>query len=489
MTKSDLPEEDTDYFLSTIFKQPWVLVLVIVSIFVAMWVVIFGLPKAEGSLPKTTYEPKIREHLDHGPFFQKAFANPHDVTRACLECHQDSARQMMKTAHWNWLGNKVTVPGHKDPVRIGKRNLINNFCIGIKGNWASCTRCHAGYGWKDEKFDFEDQSSVDCLVCHDRTGSYLKGNAGLPRKGVDLLAVAKGVGYPRRDNCGVCHHYGGGGLGVKHGDLDNTLDNPTVSDDVHMGRENMLCIDCHVTNDHDIAGRSMSVSVERSNGVSCTDCHDQSPHIDARLNAHTTAVACETCHIPTYARRVPTKMHWDWSKAGDSNRKEDIHEYLKIKGEFIYDNDTIPTYRWYNGSAHRYLLGDPMPPDGVTLINEPIGNINDPSAKIHPFKVHVALQPYDVDRKVLLQPVTSGDGGYWHDFDWDKALRLGSKVTQEAFSGNFGFAETKMYWPLSHMVTPKENALRCDDCHGERSRFDWSSLGYVGDPITTGGRR
>mgnify|MGYP000666355391 CR=1 FL=1 len=31
---------------------------------------------------------------------------------------------------------------------------INNFCIGIQGNWPSCTACHAGYGWEDESFDF-----------------------------------------------------------------------------------------------------------------------------------------------------------------------------------------------------------------------------------------------------------------------------------------------------------------------------------------------
>ena len=46
-----------------------------------------------------------------------------------------------------------------------------------------------------------------------------------------------------------------------------------------------------------------------------------------------------------------------------------------------------------------------------------------------------------------------------------------------------------MYWPLSHMVAPKEKALRCDDCHGEKRRMDWKALGYEGDPMTAGGRR
>ena len=42
----------------------------------------------------------------------------------------------MKTAHWQWLGPEEKIPGRNEPMRIGKRNLINNFCISIEGNWA-----------------------------------------------------------------------------------------------------------------------------------------------------------------------------------------------------------------------------------------------------------------------------------------------------------------------------------------------------------------
>jgi hypothetical protein len=45
-----------------------------------------------------------------------------------------------------------------------------------------------------------------------------------------------------------------------------------------------------------------------------------------------------------------------------------------------------------------------------------------------------------------------------------------------------------MFWPLTHMVVPKEKALGCTDCHGDRGRMDWKALGYAGDPISTGGR-
>ena len=81
-----------------------------------------------------------------------------------------------------------------------------------------------------------------------------------------------------------------------------------------------------------------------------------------------------------------------------------------------------------------------------------------------------------------------GEGGFWTDFNWDQALRLGSQVVNMTYSGSYGFAPTEMYWPLSHMVVPGEDALQCNDCHGENGRMDWEALGYFGDPMRWGGR-
>ena len=430
-----------------------------------------------------------RIHLDHSAFFEAPFASGQDVTRACLQCHADAAREVMGTAHWRWLGDEVENPRTGERMAVGKRNLINNFCIGIQGNEASCTRCHAGYGWEDDGFDFTDETAVDCLACHDRSGQYLKGAGGWPREGVDLLAAAQSVGYPLRTNCGTCHHYGGGGLGVKHGDLDSTLDNPHETDDVHMGREGMLCIDCHGGKNHNIRGKAYSVSVNHQNGIGCTDCHDGAPHKDDRLNRHTARVACQTCHIPTYARTVPTKTRWDWSKAGDDTRPDDVHSYLKIKGEFTYERDVVPEYRWFDLTADRYLVGDPTATDGPTAINRPRGTRGSPGAKIWPFKIHRAEQPYDAVNGYLIVPITSGAGGYWKEFDWGKAIRLGAARAGLDYSGQYGFAETEMYWPLSHMVTTADRALRCADCHGADGRMVWKALGYDGDPMRTEGAR
>jgi octaheme c-type cytochrome (tetrathionate reductase family) len=380
----------------------------------------------------------------------------------------------------------VQVEGREEPITVGKKNAINNFCIGIRGNWASCTACHAGYGWEDADFDFENKTNIDCLVCHDNSGTYRKGKAGLPLDGVDLMAAAKSVAVPTRENCGGCHFRGGGGNAVKHGDLDESLYYPTEGIDVHMGRYNFLCVDCHQTEDHVIGGRATSVSLDNKNQIACSDCHNPKLHSDERINAHTDTLACQTCHVPEIAVEQATKTYWDWSKAGDPTREEDTHHYLKIKGEFVYEKGLRPEYRWSNGLADRYLMGDQINAGGTTALNEPRGSIRDPNAKIWPFKIHRAKQPYDTEFNYLLQPVTSGEGGFWNEFDWDKAFRLGEGVSGLDYSGNYGFAETEMYWPSTHMVATKDKALQCQACHSEGGRMDWLSLGYDGDPIKQG---
>lgn len=432
--------------------------------------------------------PRRAEHVDHGHLFDALgeLKTGPEVTAACLSCHEDAGEQMLKTAHWKWESEPTEIEGREGLFTTGKKKSINNFCIGIRGNWASCTSCHAGYGWDDADFDFQNKNNIDCLVCHDNSGIYRKGNAGIPLDGVDLMEAAKSVAVPTRENCGGCHFRGGGGNAVKHGDLDESLYYPTEGIDVHMGRYNFQCVDCHRTEDHRIAGRATTVSLDNENQVACRDCHNPKLHSDERINAHTDTVACQTCHVPEIAVKQATKTHWDWSQAGDDSREEDTHHYLKIKGEFIYEKNLRPEYRWSNGLADRYLMGDQINTNGSTALNAPRGDIRDPDAKIWPFKIHRAKQPYDTEYNYLLQPVTSGEGGFWKDFDWDKAFRLSEDIIDMPYSGNYSFAATEMFWPSTHMVATKDKALQCQACHSEGGRMDWLALGYDGDPIKQG---
>ncbi|PLY02429.1 MAG: cytochrome C [Desulfuromonas sp.] len=435
-------------------------------------------------------------------FIVGTFATPSDVTKTCLECHEDASAQMMKTTHWTWESEQI-IDGKK--VKRGKKNVLNNFCIAVKSNEPRCTSCHVGYGWKDDSFDFTDETKVDCLVCHDTTGTYKKPptGAGMPDPKLDLTNIAKNVGVPERDDCLTCHANGGGGNNVKHGDIDTSLINPTAEIDFHMGTDSLdfSCQECHVTTDHQIPGSSLIVSPNNTNQVTCEQCHDNAPHAESLLNQHAASVACQTCHIPTFAKEHATKMTWDWSASEKDTKVEKEHGhkvFIPMKGRFTYEQNVTPEYRWYNGSAGAYTLGEKIDPSKVTALNYPLGSIADNKAKIMPFKVHRGKQIYDAGNNYFITPKVWGPKGdpiaYWQNFQakgseeaWKVAAAAGMEANGLEFSGEIGFAPTETYWAINHMVAKADEALDCLDCHGDSGRLDWAALGYKGDPLTTPG--
>lgn len=456
---------------------------------------------------------KSSSTADHSKFevLQEQFATAPDVTKACLTCHTEASKQIHKTTHWNW---KITHP--ETGQVLGKKRVVNSFCGSITTNYARCTSCHIGYGWKDDSFDFASEENVDCLVCHDTTDTYKKfpTAAGHPPykdkpfpknskkiwKAPDLTKVAQGVGKPRRENCGVCHFYGGGGDGVKHGDLDSSMTNPPRSLDVHMGVEelNFVCTECHSTDGHDVKGSRYTSIGKDTHGIdipgrddksraSCESCHGDKPHaetVNNKINDHTDKVACQTCHIPTYARGgVPSKIWWDWSTAG---RMDGDGKHLKIKdengyvtyvtkkGTFEWGENLQPEYAWLAGEIRYQELDEKLDPDAILQINNFKGGYDDPDARIWPFKVMRGKQPYDTGNNTLVISHLFGkdSDAYWKTFDWNRAIKAAMDAAGVEYSGDYGFIETTMHWPLSHMVAPKEQALSCDECHSRDGRLD-----------------
>jgi octaheme c-type cytochrome (tetrathionate reductase family) len=430
---------------------------------------------------KEQYAKRAKASVDHSLFSQlkNKFVKPQEVTAACISCHNGRHTEVMQSTHWNW--ERTEYISGKGIRAIGKRNILNNFCIGISGNEQSCNKCHIGYGYGDNKFNFKDSLNVDCLACHDNTSTYIKasGGAGMPEASVDLRNVAQHVGKPQRTNCGTCHFFGGGGNNVKHGDLEKALFDPTRDVDVHMASDgsDMQCVDCHTARKHQMLGKMYSLSSMNRNRVECEQCHSQLPHADDVLNNHTLKVACQTCHIPTYAKVNPTKLRWDWSTAGKLKEGQPYEEkdsngtdiYMSIKGSFVWGKQLKPEYIWFNGTATHYLIGDTLDPSTPLKINELYGSYHDPDAKIYPVKIHRAKQIYDRENKYLIQPKTysskSGDGGYWKEFDWNRAAEAGMKLVNLPYSGKYGFVETQMTWPINHMVSPKNSTVECKDCH------------------------
>ena len=383
----------------------------------------------------------------------------------------------------------------------------------MQSNEARCTSCHAGYGWKDKNFDFTDQTKVDCLVCHEQTGTYKKFPAGagnpastptvFPGNGKEYLPpdwnkVAQSVSRPARKNCGTCHFSGGGGDGVKHGDMDSSLFKPNKQLDVHMGEDgqNFDCTRCHSTTLHNIAGRVYTtpaaenrkslVQDDLAHKITCESCHTVQPHkYHDKMNDHTDKVACQSCHIPEFARVNPTKMSWDWSTAGKKKDGKPYEEkgpygkpvYDSKKGNFIWEKNVRPQYFWYNGAMEHLTVRDRIDPGQTVALNRPLGSRKDPNSRIFPFKVHTGAQPYDKANKnmVILHLFPKGKDdatAYWKNWDWGKAIQSGMDYAGLDYSGEYDFVKTSYVFPTTHMVAPKEDALSCTECHaGEESRL------------------
>jgi octaheme c-type cytochrome (tetrathionate reductase family) len=435
------------------------------------------------SLLKEKYSLKKTASVQHSKFdvLKKKFTTPQEVTETCISCHTERHIEVMKSNHWNW--EKAEYIEGRGIVYLGKKNAINNYCISADGNELSCAKCHIGFGMKENvNFDYKDAKNIDCLVCHDNTETYAKApeKGGAPEPTLDFSNIAQNVGIPKRSNCGVCHFYGGGGNNVKHGDLEAAMFEPTKDIDVHMGTNasNLQCVDCHKTEKHNISGKLYSLSSMNRNRSTCEQCHTANPHDDATLNKHTLKVACQTCHIPVYAKVNSTKIEWDWSTAGklkdgepyEINDSLGNHTYLSIKGSFIWGRNLMPSYIWFNGTAKHYLLGDVINDTiNPVILNTLNGSYADKESKIIPVKIHKAKQPFDPVTKMIIKPKLfsekKGEGAFWVDFDWNKASEVGMKTVELPFSGNITFINTQMYWPINHMVSSKENSVKCVECH------------------------
>ena len=495
----------------TMKKTTWNLVFAAVAVLAA------AMPaSAQDNVAKATGST-----ADHAVFdaLKQQFMSGPEVTKACLTCHTEASRQVMESIHWTWeYHNPAT------GQTLGKRTVINSFCGNVTSNEPRCTSCHAGYGWTDmASGPPAEPTAVDCLICHDRSGTYTKDAtlAGHPPLGavspkattitgarampVDLNKAAQSVGLPGRENCGQCHFYGGGGDNVKHGDLSSVLYDPDKSVDVHMSKDgqNFACSTCHVTDSHKWAGSRYNVNAhdldgpgkpgERRDVATCESCHGIEPHpgnsiVSMKLNDHVDRVACQTCHIPEFARGgVATKTKWDWSTAGklkdgkpyaeegftQSDGKH-LHSYVSQKGDFEWAEDVKPFYAWFNGQVEYTTAEDTIDPGRTVEVNRIAGSADDPNSRIWPFKRMEGRQAYDKQRDVLVHTNVFGpdtDTAFWTNFDWAKAIDAGMKKAGRDYSGEFDFVDTYMYWPITHMVAPKEDALKCGQCHAPDGRL------------------
>lgn len=189
----------------------------------------------------------------------------------------NAVRQLHRTKHWTWEYQ------HPETGQVlGKKHEPNVFCGSILSNYPRCTSCHIGYGWEDASFDFSSEENVDCLACHDTTGTYSKfpTDAGHPCyadrmvkgklvQAPDQAQLAQHVGMTSRETCGACHFSGGGHDGVKHGDLDSSLIEPDQALDLHMAADGLdfTCATCHTSDRHQVDGSRYRMTAKDGHGV------------------------------------------------------------------------------------------------------------------------------------------------------------------------------------------------------------------------------
>jgi len=325
------------------------------------------------------------------------------------------------------------------------------------------------------------------------------------------------------------------------------------SEDVHMGVDpkatgsqkkggNMTCVACHQAKkdsagnmlDHGIGG-FMYHSVDQGTMKGCTDCHGEATSIHIGTSVENLVkshdrLACQTCHIPTFARKVSTYTDWRWASAGFTPpegstethpadcAKEPLgvtasgavsrSTYNKLKGCFTWGTNVRPTLRFYNGKWNRVIMGRNDKGLDTTKpvdLGSPAASYLDADAMIYPFKVMTGNQPFDATDKTVLVPhlwgTVTGPNPYWSKFDWNLALRDSADYSNlpalnntpyggvQVYNDTYEFADTVMLLKVDHEVAPKEQAYGkdngCADCHFS-GQIDWPSLGWTKDPVDGG---
>lgn len=420
----------------------------------------------------------------------------------CRSCHAAQADAVFAAGHYQWNGAapyNVNVAG----VKQGKyTSSINSYCINILGNWdginsaraGACSNCHVGLGLEPSATKTTTQlDNIDCLICHqDQYKRKFDAVAGTMVPDAALMTITMDQAVwtlhrPTRSSCLQCHARAGGGDAVKRGDM--ALAQVATTDgnyDVHMAttRGNLLCTSCHVVQNHRIAGSGSDLRVvDLDVQMKCTQCHatkeSASGHVTAAVNKHVARVACQTCHIPKYARNATdttateeTEVHRDWTHA--HNATPPIHP-ARTPGR-----DLTPRYAFWNGYSNTGLLYDTPALDPATNAyptSRPVGGIADAASKLLPFKYKTAYQPYATVKKQLVALDTSV---FFATGDYVAATQQGLVNMGYSSSEPWTMVDTDTYQLITHTVPPAAaNALQCASCHESTSQMSLPSLGYV----------
>lgn len=448
-----------------------------------------------------TYAVQVLNTSHYGRF------TTYEGSKTCRTCHPGETQDAHASLHYQWKGASPDVEGQAEGGKLG---AINDFCTYADISWISqltnlkgakvdggCAQCHVGMGDKPVAQQTTDQlNNIDCLLCHSEkykrkvatVNSKLRFVPAPEKMSVSLLAAITDIKLPGVNECLNCHANAGGGNNNKRGDLEEA--HRAITDrafDVHMapqsvGGAGLVCIDCHVTQRHRIAGRGIDLrATDLDVAVACSNCHGTAPHGNSNLDKHTKRLNCTVCHIPRFAKGNSTDMIRDYSMPAEVDAVKQLYE-----PHITRQANVVPEYKFFNGMSriHEFFTPITLNARGYVTMAEPLGAVTDAGAKIQALKHHRAVQAYDVDTQYLL-PVKAGI--LFQTGDVDKAFRQGAAEVGITLAHGYDFVDTERFMGIFHEVAPKEQALKCADCHSGGKRLDFKALGYT--PKTTRGGR
>jgi hypothetical protein len=415
--------------------------------------------------------------------------------QTCLACHETQARNVHASSHYQWQGSALyTVNGADTQGKL--ITAVNSYCIAVLGNWNACGSCHVGLGVKPDPSPTTAQlQNIDCLMCHQKDYKRVKVNGvfvpDTANMTITMDQAVQTVHRPVRANCLQCHAKGGGGDNNKRGDM--ALAHGTTADrnfDVHMSSTgaNLTCQQCHTTQNHRIAGRGSDLrQTDLDVKISCSTatCHPNKAtatgHATADVNRHINRVACQTCHIPTFARNAAdtpatetTEVYRNW-QVPEWNATLNRNEPAMTRG-----GDIKPAYRFWNGTSWNYSLKDPLWQDtqtGAYATSRPEGAIYDPASKLFPFKYKKALQPIADSLNMMIALDTSV---YFSTGNYDAAVKSGLVNMGYRNTTPYRTVETDTYQLITHEIMPKGNALTCAQCHtASATQMNLKGMGYT----------
>jgi hypothetical protein len=414
-----------------------------------------------------------------------------DYPLSCLDCHQNEALEVLESTHYKWVGDGPDMVNGAGLQQGKLTNAVNSYCINILGDWPVCGACHVGRGKRPDD-PAATSENVDCLVCHNEEYATQRIRMADGSLGVEspVDRMVQNIQRPKRGNCLACHAKAGGGDAVKRGDLSlATITNSDPYFDVHMNTSgaDLDCQACHVFQNHRVIGKGSDLrptdDPARGSEVSCLTCHTDkatsSGHDNSKINDHAARVACQTCHIPVYAK-VATEIHRDWRTHHDGSPADGVsgagHPYTEKQ------SNLTPVYAFWNRLSDNALLGDDADRtyDGkfdTYPTSRPVGDVNDADSKLYPFKYKTAVQPKtNVDNRLIALDTFEYLKGTGDVF---KAIQKGLVNLNYSAGEPYEWVVTDTYQLLNHGINPASGALKCADCHGTAAQMDLQGeLGY-----------